>query len=149
MSLRQRIVEMQKEAMINRDEEKLSSLRFLWSQIRNIEIDKKSELNDEEIQTVVARLVKQQQDALKDFVNAGRSDLQTKTEIEIKFLQSFLPEQISDADLETVTRGVVDKIGAVGPTDIGRIMGMVMKEVKGRADGNRVREVVSRIIVKT
>mgnify|MGYP003738182237 CR=1 FL=1 len=140
---------MQKEAMINRDEEKLSSLRFLWSQIRNIEIDKKSELNDEEIQTVVARLVKQQQDALKDFVNAGRSDLQTKTEIEIKFLQSFLPEQISDADLETVTRGVVDKIGAVGPTDIGRIMGMVMKEVKGRADGNRVREVVSRIIVKT
>ena len=149
MSLRQRIVEMQKEAMINRNEEKLSSLRFLWSQIRNIEIDKKAEMNDEEIQTVVARLVKQQQDALKDFVNAGRIDLQTKTETEIKFLQTFLPEQISDADLESVTTAVIEKIIATGPADVGRVMGAVMKEVKGRADGNRVREVVSRIIAKT
>ncbi|HOX61116.1 MAG TPA: GatB/YqeY domain-containing protein [Candidatus Magasanikbacteria bacterium] len=149
MSLRNHIVETIKESTLSRSEEKLSTLRFMWSQIRNAEIDKHAELNDEEIQTVISRLVKQQKDALKDFSAAGRVDLQTKTEQEIALLQSFLPEQISDSDLEAVVQTVIETSGLVGSDNVGRVMGAAMKEVRGRADGNRVREVVIKMLANT
>jgi len=143
MSLRQEISSAQTEALKAKDEKKLSILRMLWSAIRNLEIDKKTELGDEEIQTVVVSQVKQLNDALKDFEKGARVDLTNKAKYEIGVLQKYLPTQLSDEEL----KNIVLKIIAVAPVkEIGRIMGSVMKEVKGQADGNRVKNTVTQLL---
>lgn len=146
MSLRQTISEAQKIALKGHDEDTLGILRVLWSAIKNMEIDKKHELSDEEIQTVVAIQVKQLNDALKDFVSAQRQDLINKTTKELAVLKKYLPIQISDQELEAVIKRVINESGSPGLSELGKVMSLVMKEVKGKADGNKVREWVSKLL---
>ena len=148
MSLREKIQQEQRQAMKAKDEQKLSVLRMIWASVRNAEIDKKSELNDEEVLKLISRQVKQSKDALKDFESGNRSDLINKTKKELEFLKSYLPEQMSDEELEKIVKSVIDSIENLSPSDIGTIMGSVMKEVKGQADGNRVKEFVSSFLNK-
>lgn len=144
MPLRNEIKERQIAAMKSGDARQLAVMRFLWSAIKNSEIDLKKELSDEEVLAVISRQVKQLQDALKDFETGGRQDLVTQTTEEIDILKSYLPEQLSDEQLEVVVDSVIAKVGAKTPQDVGKVMGAVMKEAKGKADGNRVREMVSK-----
>lgn len=146
MSLREQIQQDQKEAMKARDEMKTSSLRMLWAAVKNAEIEKKEELTNEEIQAIITRQVKQLKDALKDFTAGGRMDLAGQNEKEISLLSSYLPEQMSDEDLKKIVQSTIEKVSASSPADIGKVMGAVMQEVKGQADGNRVREVVSSLL---
>ncbi len=146
MSLRQELSKAQVEAMKARDEKKLSILRVLWSTIKNVEIDKKRELNDEEVQQLVAQLVKQTGDALKDFQAGARTDLVDQANLEIDLLKKYLPEQLSDVELEIIVKRIIGEVGNIAPNEMGKIIGTVMKEVKGRADGNRVKEIVSKTL---
>lgn len=148
MSLRADITERQTEALKSKDELRLSVLRMLWSEIKNIEIDKKQELNDEEIQKIAARQIKQMKDANKDFISAGRDDLVSKNEEEIKILEEYLPEQMGDEELNKIIESVINETGASEPGDMGRVMGAVMKKAGGQADGNKVRELVSQMLSK-
>jgi uncharacterized protein len=143
MSLREKIQQSQKEAMKARDTEKTSILRMLWAAIRNAEIEKKDDLGNDEIIQIVKRQVKQANDSLKDFESGGRNDLVEKTKKEIEMLSIYLPEQMSDDDLKEIVKKVIEDTGASSPSDIGKVMGGIMKEVGGKADGNRVKEVVA------
>ena len=143
MTLRSEIQEKQYDAMKKGDAERLSVMRLLNSAIKNEEIELKRELNDEEAQAVVGRQVKQLKDALKDFEAGGRKDLIEKTQKEIEILEEYLPEQMSDEKLEEIVGKIIEQMSA-GPQDVGKVMGAVMKEVKGQADGNKVREIVSK-----
>lgn len=144
MSLRNTIQEAQKIAMKEGKKDSLSTLRMLWSALRNAEIDKGSEMVDEEIQQLITRQVKQLKDACSDFEKGGRSDLIEQSKKEVAFLSQYLPEQFSDDELLTLVQSVIAK--NTGEKNTGVIMGAVMKEVNGKADGKRVREIVMKIL---
>lgn len=147
MPLRVNILDAQKDAMKEKDEAKLATLRMLWSAIRNQEIDGgHKELSDEEIQKVVATQIKQLRDAMADFSKGGRQDLVQKSEAEIKILQIYLPKQMSDEELKVLVERAVKDSGLSGAQSSGKVIGLVMKEVRGKADGNRVKEMVEKIL---
>ena len=135
---------MQYESMKAQEADNISILRLLLSAIKNEEIEKKAPLDDKEVQAVAARQVKQLQDALVDFESGKREDLIKKTKEEIKFLHQFLPEQLSEDKLAQVVDDTIAELAAASPQDTGKVMGAVMKKIKGQTDGNRVREIVAR-----
>lgn len=145
MSLKQTILEQQIESMKAGEKERVSTLRTLAAAIKQVEIDTRTELNDTEVEQIVARQVKQLRDANKDFESAGRTDLVETNNAEITIMEEFLPEQLSEEELTTIVTEVLDTLSA-GEADpqFGQIMGAVMKEVAGRADGNRVRAIIEK-----
>lgn len=146
MTLREQILEAQKKAMKERDVGRLSILRVLWAAMKNEEIDRKQELNDEQTQEVLARQVKQLKDALVDFEKGNRADLVEKTNKEISILGAYLPEQMSDIDLEQLIRSILTDNNVSDAKDAGRAMSLVMPAVKGKADGSKVRNIVNQIL---
>ena len=145
MTLRAQIVEAQKNAMKSKETQKLSVLRLLFAAIRNAEIDKGQELSDDAIITLVRQQVKQLTEASKDFESGGRLDLVETYKQEAEILKLFLPEEISDEQIEKVVRDVLSQTDLT-TVNVGHVMGNVMKELKGTADGNRVRACVQRLI---
>ncbi|MBP9695025.1 MAG: GatB/YqeY domain-containing protein [Candidatus Magasanikbacteria bacterium] len=146
MALRDDIQSAQTSAMKARQTETLSTLRMLWSAIRNEEINLRQELTDEEVVGVVSRQIKQLRDSATDFAAGGRIDLAEKANAEIKLLETYLPVQMSDDELDSVTKKIINDLSATGVGDVGKVMGNVMKQVKGKADGNRVRNIVTRLL---
>lgn len=146
MVLREQILEAQKKAMKEKDVERLSILRVLWAAIKNEEIERRQELNDEQFQDVVARQVKQLKDALVDFEKGGRADLVEQMKKEIEVLAVYLPEQMSDADLEQLIKNILTENNIVDVKDSGKAMSLVMPAVKGKADGTKVRNIVNQIL---
>lgn len=141
MSLLQEITTARDTAMKQRDAETLEALRILCAAVKNEQIAQGGELSDEQVQAVIARQVKQVKDALSDFTAAGRSDLAEKAQKEIALYQVYLPEEMSDEELQAVVQAAVAEAGP--GANVGAVMGKVMARVKGKADGNRVREMVS------
>lgn len=121
------------------DSATLDSLQNVLSAIKNEEINQGKALSNTEAEAIVSRLVKQLSDALVDFTKAGRQDLIDKTNTEIKLLQTFLPEQLSDQELASIVTEVLSGLGDLTEKDSGKATGAVMNRVKGRADGGRVR----------
>jgi len=146
MSLRETIQNAQKQAMKDRDEGKLSTLRLLWSAIKNLEIDIKKELSDEQVQEVVARQVKQLKDSLVDFEKGNRQDLVDGVKKEIEILQSYLPVQLGEEELTVIIKKILSDNNITTSQDLGRAIGVIMKEVKGQTDGNAVRKIVSELL---
>lgn len=127
-----------KEAMKAREAVKLEALRFVWSRIKELEIDKKSDLNQEEVIAVVVKEVKSRKEAIEQFRGAGRDDLVSQEEEKLVFLTDLLPEMMSREEVEKIVDGVLSS----GNTDFGAVMGQVMGKVKGKADGKVVSQVV-------
>ncbi len=142
MSLIVKLQEEQKVAMKARDRDRLTVLRGLLAAVKNKQIDSDKELTEEEIQKVIASQGKQLKDALKDFETAEREDLIEKTKAEIAIIETFLPKQLEDQEIEVIAQDVILK---VGKENFGLLMGAVMKEIAGRADGQRVRVVVQKL----
>ncbi len=140
MSLRQDIFSARDNAMKANDTAALSTLRVLCSDIKNAEIAAQGELDDEAVQKVIARQVKQLKDAATDFAQAGRDDLVAQNTAEVALLEKYLPAQMSDEDIATHIDAVLADMGE--GVQMGQVMGAVMKRVAGQADGNRVRELV-------
>lgn len=145
MTLTERIENDTKEAMKARNESVLSALRMVRSALKNKQIDAGHALSDDEAQQVVKTMVKQYGDALADFESAGRADLATKQKAEIDLLKAYLPAQMSEAEIEPIAKKIIADLGAT-QKDSGRVMGAVMKEIAGRADGNAVKAVVSKLL---
>lgn len=144
MSLRNEIQEKLQIAMKSGDAKKLSVLRLIKSAIKNEEIEIQKELSDEQVQAVVGRQVKQLSDALKDFEAGGRQDLIADTKAEIEIMSAYLPKQMTDEELEKIIEKAIETLGAKTAGDIGKVMGLVVKQTKGKADGSKVREMVSK-----
>lgn len=143
MSLIERIDQEFKEAMKSKDELKLSVLRLLRTSLKNRQIETQQPLSDQETIAVIKTTVKQYQDALSDFLNAGRTDLADRQQKEISVLNEYLPPSLPPEELEAVVKSALQSSGV---TDIGKAMGVAMKAVDGRADGNEVRKIVQKLL---
>ncbi len=133
----------------SQDADTLSILQVALAALKNEKIRKGGALEDSETEAVLARLVKQLQDALQDFEKAGRADLSGKAEKEISILKAYLPEQLSDEALREIACSVLDRGSFKGSGDLGKAMGAVMLEVKGRSDGVRVKKMLSELLAQT
>ncbi|MBU1900869.1 GatB/YqeY domain-containing protein [Patescibacteria group bacterium] len=120
----------------------LSTLRILCSQIKNEEIEIKSELDDDAVIAILKTQVKQLKDSIVDFKKGERDDLVVDAEKEITVLQEYLPAELPDAEIEAIVDSVVAKLGE--GANFGQVMGAVVKEVDGRADGGRVKDAVQK-----
>ncbi|MER1954989.1 MAG: GatB/YqeY domain-containing protein [Desemzia incerta] len=142
MTLLTTINEDVKTAMKARDKEKLSVLRMLKSALQNEQIKKGTELNEEEELSVLSREMKQRRDSLTEFKNADRQDLVEKLENEIVIVESYLPKQLTEEELQSIVQEVIASVNATSTSDFGKVMGAIMPKVKGKADGNAVNRIV-------
>lgn len=142
MSLKEILNNDIKTAMKAKDKETLAVLRMIKTAVQAAEIDKKEELNAEEELTILAREAKQRRESLAEFVKAGRDELVAKTEAEIEIVERYLPKQLSVEEVKEVIATVAEKIGATTQKEFGKLMGAVMQELKGKADGNVIKEQV-------
>lgn len=142
MSLKETLNNDIKTAMKAKDKETLAVLRMIKTAVQAAEIDKKEELNAEEELAILAREAKQRRESLAEFVKAGRDELVAKTEAEIEIVERYLPKQLSVEEVKEVIATVAEKIGATTQKEFGKLMGAVMQELKGKADGNVIKEQV-------
>jgi uncharacterized protein YqeY len=143
MSTIERIDADLKEAMKAKNEIVLSTLRMVRSSLKNKQIEVMHELSEDEIVGVIRTMVKQYRDALADFSSAGRQDLVEKQTQEIVLLEKYLPAAMPEAELAAICERIIAEQNAT-LKDMGKIMGLIMKEVNGRADGNTVRAIVQK-----
>lgn len=132
-----------KTAMKARDEFALSVLRMTRTALKNKQIDLGHELTDVEAQAVLKTMVKQYQDALSDFQGTGRQDLVEKQQKEIDLIAAYLPAKLPPEEIEKI---VATAVSGMTKADMGKAMGVAMKAVDGRADGNEVRTIVQRLL---
>ncbi|SEA96484.1 hypothetical protein SAMN05421743_111105 [Thalassobacillus cyri] len=143
MSLVERLNEDMKQAMRNKDKEKLTVIRMVKASLQNEAIKLgRGELSEEEELTVLSREVKQRKDSLHEFKEAGREDLVEKLNREIEILQAYMPKQLSDEELEQVVQDTITEVGASSKQDMGKVMSAIMPKVKGKADGSQVNKLV-------
>ncbi len=146
MGLKENLTEEMKQAMKSGDKLKLSTVRLLLSEIKNAEIRKRSELEDDEILGVVAKEVRRRKEAIEGFEKGGRQDLVDKETRELQILQGYLPEQISSEELRRIISETIQEVGASSPADLGKVMGSLMPKVKGKADGKLVNQLAREML---
>ncbi|WP_258189818.1 GatB/YqeY domain-containing protein [Candidatus Hakubella thermalkaliphila] len=129
------------------DKIRLSTMRLLLSEIKNLEKEKRiSDLSDDDVLSVVRREIKRRDQALEEFRKTDRKDLVDKEERERQILEEYLPVQLSQEELEAMVRRVIQETGASSSREMGKVMGRMMQEVKGKADGKRVRQIVESLL---
>ncbi|GGJ63065.1 hypothetical protein GGR02_001346 [Anoxybacillus voinovskiensis] len=146
MSLLERLNDDMKQAMRNKEKEKLSVIRMVKAALQNEAIKLGKTLSEDEELTVLARELKQRKDSLQEFENAGRSDLVDKTKEEIRILQLYMPKQLSEEELAEIIRQTIAEVGASSKADMGKVMGAIMPKVKGKADGSLVNKLVQQYL---
>lgn len=144
--LKKQIEEQVKKALKEKDEARLSTLRFLLSFIQNEEIAKRRELTDEEVLSLIQRQIKQHKESIEAFEKGGRAELAEKEKRELEILMSFMPEQLSEEDLRKIVQEVRESLPAADKDNFGKIMGMVMGKVKGRVSGEEASRIVREIL---
>ncbi|EDL63033.1 GatB/YqeY domain-containing protein [Bacillus sp. SG-1] len=143
MSLLDRLNNDMKQAMRNKEKEKLSVIRMLKASLQNEAIKHgKQELSQDEELTVLSREVKQRKDSLQEFQNAGREDLVEKIQTELTYVEIYMPEQLSEDEVSEIIKQAIDETGAASKADMGKVMGAIMPKVKGKADGALVNKLV-------
>jgi uncharacterized protein YqeY len=142
MSLKEKIESDFISAYKAHDEQKVSVLRLLKSAIKNSEINEKHDLNDDEIIKILRKEVKQRQDAIVEYTKGNRLDLVDKDKSEIGLLDVYLPAQIDKAQIETIVERIISDLGALGPSDMGKVIGAAMKEIGNQSDGSVVSQIV-------
>jgi len=124
--------------------DEVSVLRFLLADLHNKEIEKRGELTDEEVITVLQKQMKIRKEAIEGFKLGKREDLANKEKAEAGILSKYLPQMISSEELEKIIDSAIARTEAHGPQDMGRVIGEVMKEVKGKAEGQVVADLVKK-----
>ncbi|MEE4312086.1 MAG: GatB/YqeY domain-containing protein [candidate division KSB1 bacterium] len=144
MSLLEKITADMKSAMKSQDKAKLNALRLLISDLKYARISSKEELTDEQEMAVILSAAKKRKESIESYKTGGRDDLLAKEEQELKIISEYLPEQISEEQVIAEIDSVITETGASSIKDLGRVMGLAMKKLKGRADGSLVQEIVRR-----
>ncbi|MFL2705376.1 MAG: GatB/YqeY domain-containing protein [Gammaproteobacteria bacterium] len=141
-SIKPLISEAIKTSMKSGDKENTTTLRMAISEIKKEEIDKKSDLTDQEIITILQKMIKQRKDSSSQFSSAGREELAEKEEREIKSLNEFLPEQLTEEEIEKLVSKTINDLNVQSIQDIGKVMGSLKSQLQGKADMS----IVSRIV---
>ena len=146
VTIKERLDEDIRNTMRARDRERLETLRFLKSQIQLTEKNNLKELDESGVTDVVAKQVKDRRESIEMFGQGGRADLVAKEETSLAILLEYMPEQLGDDEIEAIARQAIADTGAAGPGDRGKVMGRIMPQVRGKADGSQVNAIVSRLL---
>ncbi|MBP7254635.1 MAG: GatB/YqeY domain-containing protein [Negativicutes bacterium] len=148
MSLKDKLTEDMKQAMKDKEAGKLrlSVIRMVRAAIKNVEIDTKAELAEEDVIAIVAKEVKMRRDSMEEFKKGQRDDLVAQLEQEIEVLLPYLPQQLTEAEVREIVTEAVAIAGATSSKDMGKVMAVLMPKVKGRADGKLVNNIVRELL---
>jgi len=147
--IKSKLNEMLKEALRNKDQAKLNVIKLLKTSITNEEIKTgQKELNEEQIISVINREVKKRKEAIEEFKKVGKLERAEEEEKELNILLEFLPKQLTIEEIDKLIDNAINQTGAQTPKDIGKVMGFLMKEIKGKADGKLVNELVLKKLSK-
>ncbi|WP_079509800.1 GatB/YqeY domain-containing protein [Mesobacillus jeotgali] len=143
MSLLERLNDDMKQAMKNKEKDRLTTIRMVKASLQNEAIKfGKQELSEDEELTVLSREVKQRKDSLQEFEKAGRQDLVEKIQTELKHVEVYMPQQLSEEEVTEIVKEAIAETGAASKADMGRVMAVLMPKVKGKADGSLVNKLV-------
>lgn len=143
MSLLERLNNDMKQAMKNKEKDKLNVIRMIKASLQNEAIKAgNSELSEEQELTVLSRELKQRKDSLHEFDKAGRIDLVDKLRTELTFVNLYMPKQLSEEELSEIVKETMAETGAISKADMGKVMAAIMPKVKGKADGSLVNKLV-------
>jgi hypothetical protein len=146
MSIQEKINADLKKAMKEKDEVRLSCLRLLKAGIKNLQVEKRRELKEEEIEAVISSMVKRGKEAVEEFEKGGRGDLVQKEEKEIAIFQSYLPEQLQREEIEEMVKEIISELSASSPRDLGNVMKVAMARMAGRVQGKEVNSIAQRLL---
>jgi uncharacterized protein YqeY len=146
MSLIDKLQEDMKLALKSKDELRLSTIRLLRSSVSYARIDKGDELTDDEVLEVLAKAAKMRRESIEAAERGGREDVAQRERAELSVISEYLPEQLDEAQIEAIARQIASEVGADDPKDRGKVMGPLMQQIRGRADGKLANQVVERIL---
>ena len=132
--LKKRITDDMKSAMKAKDKQTLKAVRMILGAIKQKEVDDRIELNDAQVLAVIQKMVKQRKDSISQFSDAGRADLVDVEDAELVVINSYMPEQLSDGEVEAVVGKAITDSGADSMKDMGKLMGMLKSQLDGKAD---------------
>ncbi|NLG75812.1 MAG: GatB/YqeY domain-containing protein [Xanthomonadaceae bacterium] len=133
-SLKERITEDMKNAMRAKDSERLGTIRMITSAIKQREVDERITLDDTQVLAIIEKMIKTRKESIAQFQTGGREDLVAKEQKEVELLQTYLPEQLSEAELDKLIADAIAQTGATTIKDMGKVMGLVKQQAQGRAD---------------
>ena len=145
-SLRQKLGDDLKQAMKSGDEVKRSAIRLLMAAITNTEIARQASLEDADILGIIAKEVRQRKESIEAFKQGNRQDLVAREEAEQAILEEYLPQQVTREEIVEAARRIIEEVGAQGPGDKGKVMPRIITQLKGRADGREINEVVTELL---
>jgi len=146
MSLQQRLMSDLRQAVKQGDDRRKSLIRLVLAGVKNAEIDKGAQLDDSGVIDVISREVKQHRESIVGFSKGNRQDLVAKEEAELAILYEYLPQQLSREEIAQVARDIIEQVSARGPGDKGKVMSQLMPQLKGRAEGREINEVVANLL---
>ncbi len=147
MGLKEQIKDDIKVAMRAKDTLKRDTLRNIQTVVKQIEVDDRRDVSDEDVEKILMKYAKQREDGMVQFRDAGRDDLADKEEAELKIVKSYLPEPLSDAELTNILKDIIEKVDAKGMQDMGKVMGAAKSAIGSRADGGRINLIVKNILL--
>lgn len=142
MSLKDRITEDMKAAMRAKESDRLLTIRMLLAAVKQKEVDERITVDDAGLVAIVDKLIKQRKDSIAAFEQAARQDLADKESAELKVLQAYLPARLSAEEVSAEVKAIVAELGAAGPGDMGKVMGVVKQRLAGQADMGQVSSAV-------
>ena len=146
MSLKEQLKEDLKTAMRDKDVVKRDSIRAINTMIKQIEVDERKDLNDEDVIKLIQKGIKQREESISQYKAASRDDLVALEQAQVDIFMLYLPAQISEEELEAGMKEIISQVGATSMKDIGKVMGNVTKRFAGVADGKRINEMVKKLL---
>jgi uncharacterized protein YqeY len=149
MSLKEKITEDMKNAMRAKEAARLATIRLLTSAIKQKEVDERIEVNDEQVLSIIEKMIKQRKDSITQFEAGGRQDLADIEKSELAILSTYMPAALSEAEVQAEVQAAVVASGAAGPQDMGKVMAILKPKLAGRADMTAVSAIVKAALVKS
>lgn len=146
MGLREKLNHDLKEAMRAKQGERRDTLRLLLAAIKQSEVDEQTELGEDEIEALLFKQAKQRHESITAYEKADREDLAGPERAELVIIEAYLPQMMSREEIEAIAREIIDRVGADSPKSMGAVMGQLMPQVKGKADGRLVNQVVRELL---
>ena len=148
MSLKQQITEDMKTAMRAKETARLGAIRLLLAAMKQREVDERIELTDADVVAIIEKMLKQRRDSISQYKAANRQDLVDVEEFEVSILQTYMPQQLSEAEVIAAIAEAIAATGAAGPHDMGKVMGVVKPKLAGRADMGKVSGLIKAQLTK-
>ena len=142
--LKEKLNEDLKKYMKEKNTLALNTVRLVIAEIKNKEVEKNSEITDEEILQIIRKQIKMREDSIQQFRSANREDLAEKEAQELEILKNYLPEDLTDEELDKIIQGTIKELNASSKKDFGRVIKEVIQKVQGRADNKKISELISK-----